>query len=454
MRYGLCAIALIGCSVAAASWSTYDQGRVLEAFQKQDAASMAFLTRQLKDASHTAVDWRDCFAVLFENEPPSEGILRFLATQAQTAGDDAQPVWRATAAYVAAGLQAAFMQETPHIPSMDMLLAWLEQQRSGFASADTALREGLATLTKAPLPLTRWLSAPPNQEPMLPEARAAMQTCLTLARFIPAEKLNGWLQMPNEVYRFFSETYVFAFDNGALTSTHWASLRSLFQALPAGLHDVRLVLFPESVGAENDELGLRHPGAVLHLPIEPMSLMSDPEAFFPSVGPQSAPSFTLHAVEALLYEVQQTQFTKRPQLAAQRNAILQAAGENPGCYARPFVPPSHYLQQPDSLLPLTGVLWALNTPKAFEVGAQRFSTQGGAVLDTLLLLADMLSDGDVTTPVLSIANNGLVRVQRASLVRDTAAENQGAPLRGITLAGHTWRVERNSFGEVVNYSSD
>ncbi len=286
-----------------------------------------------------------------------------------------------------------------------------------------------------------------------PDARAvqlAMQACATLAPLAEPDRLVQLLTMPETTATFYGRSGLLLFDNGALSQAHLASLASLYEAVPQGLHGVQVLLVPASIGLSAANAGLATDGVVLDVTAMPMSVTSDPALFVPRVGYRSAPEFTLEAATQLMRVVQEVQFTRRPGLVEWRNAILARAGNREERYIRRDVPPAVFQGNPGELLPLTAYLWFVDSERAFFQAMQLLKLKEKEALDTVLLLADVLSGGTMQTLAFQTSETGIVRAAPTP-VRRTAWGPGLAIVTGMAMSGELWNFELNDAGGVVRY---
>jgi hypothetical protein len=277
-----------------------------------------------------------------------------------------------------------------------------------------------------------------------------MQCCLTLQMFIDPSHLADALTLTRPVAAFHREHGIFVFEGGLLSEAHWASLSSLFAAVPPVLHQVVAVVVPEGAGLDAAAAQLEAPGLVLDVFAAPMELASNPMEFIPRVGYRDAPEFTLGAAVQLVRAIQHVQFGLRPELRDWRDAIAVRAGARPSRYLRRTVPPEVYLADPDALLPVTAYLWFLDSGRAFFQAMELMKVKESEALDALLLLADLLSAGGGETLLFETSPDGAVR-STATPVQRTPFAPGVAIVSGFALGGEFWRFEMNDNGGVMRY---
>lgn len=210
---------------------------------------------------------------------------------------------------------------------------------------------------------------------------------------------------------------VLVFDNAAYSAQHYASLASLLHAIPKRLHAIRAIIVPEATGIPAGA-GFITSGQVIYLPYVAMNVYTSPQEFIENKGP-IAPQFTAVAAQEIVRAVQAVQFWKRPALAARRDIILANAQHVGARYLRHYrmVPPATYANNPDELLPALAYIYAIDSRTVFQMAMALFQLHEEEAVDQYLLLADMLSDGGASAPLLATSLAGAVTYATASIGR-------------------------------------
>ena len=210
---------------------------------------------------------------------------------------------------------------------------------------------------------------------------------------------------------------VLVFDNNAYTAQHYASLASLLHAIPKSLHAIRAIIVPESTGIPAGS-GFITSGQVIYLPYVAMNVYTSPLEFIENNGP-IAPQFTAVAAQEIVRAVQAVQFWKRPALAARRDIILANAQHIRARYLRHhrMVPPATYANNPDELLPALAYIYVIDSRTVFQMAIALFQLTEEEAVDQYLLLADLLSDGGNSAPLLATSLDGAVSYATASIGR-------------------------------------
>ena len=168
---------------------------------------------------------------------------------------------------------------------------------------------------------------------------------------------------------------------------------------------------------------MAHPGEVAVVPPIPMDRLSDPAEFTWGDGDEPvAPLFTLTAAQEVLRAVQAVQFARRPDLEARRDALLTYAGSDQGLYLRRFIPAELYLERPEAFLPAVGFLWFLNSERTFQMALDEQRHAMMEILDSLLVVADLLSGGRDTTCIFATDPEGRVARRETPIARTRVTE--------------------------------
>lgn len=473
----LAALVMIGAAVPAAA--LIDDARAAALAANLDALSagqnvpLATDTAQmLVDPSATDADWASYFAVYFQNRlftPQLLEFFRFAVTQLPGAAP--RPAFvAATAAGAAAAPMLAGIAETGRPADFSSLLYSLNTLQAMLPAAPVEARGPLfALMTRGiegrTLDLTAVLQ--PGPEGSAPTAMLGMQICLTLAAYAgPGSQraaVTTMLRLPDRVRTFWQSTGVFLFDNGALSDAQAASLDSLLRSFPENLHEIVALLAAEAYGLDPSLPQLIVSGQIVPVPLIAMDAATNP-AEFVVLGPSPvSPDFTATAGANVFRAVQAVQFARRPHLALRRDAILARSGARDVSYLRRGVPPEMFLENPAEFLPMTAYLWIINSDTAWRMALDFFRLEQPAPAESLLLIADVLSNG--TDASLAFATNpeGIVssaptQIGRA-LIEDIAAEEPASPTgvaflpnpqaNAIRMLGEVWEFSLGPTGQLT-----
>lgn len=415
-------------------------------------------------------NWPKVYKKLFEQAQFTPALAGFWRQLLGQGGAEQELFARASGMCAAEALAAAWRAPESRVAALFEALGWLDFLAQGLSPPGLdgvagALERAL-TGTRPPNLIPFLGGAPPvpprprgvqpegeaEAPPVPPEElmRAAWQTCLTLRLYADPMAVTAWIQLPQPLAQFWTNTDVLVFDNGMLTGPHLASLESLLLSVPPELHPLAAVVVPEGVGAESGALGLRTPGVLLDIPFIPMEAMSDPSEFVPRVGQAAAPEFTLAAALELMRLIQSVQFSNRPELVHRRNTILNTARFERTRYLRRFLPPATYQANPDALVPLTSYLYFLDSERAFFMAMELLGYRENEALDAVMLVADVLSGGGNTTPLFHIDPAGIVSSAPARIQR-TLMEPGLPYASALAVDGYLWVFEFNARGGIMRY---
>lgn len=299
-----------------------------------------------------------------------------------------------------------------------------------------------------------------------------IQFALTLAEYMPrnpkgVKQVADMLGQPELLQQFWIGNSIFLFDEGGLSRAHVESLESLMRAIPRNAHSIGAFIFPDSTGVRPGARGFATSVQLIYLPIVPMGNLTDPGEFLKHVGQPSAPAFTIGAAEQVMYAVQELQFAVNPSLRQRRDSILYHAKMNYEAYMRRdyIVPIETYLDNPDTLLPSVAVLWFIDSVRTFAIAKDLFQLSMNPAMDSVLLLADMLSIGGGSAPVFRTdvagrVDNGTCQIGRTHVTRlrvpRTDRFNAGGPWQDVDLdlpsaikiGQYTYNFELNDYGGV------
>lgn len=418
-----------------------------------DEAAASRILEELARPGATVSDWRDAFRAYFAQNRFGEAEVFFWSNLISASGLQQTAVAQLSGVFAAAGAAAALHAAPPDFDALAGALRWLDSIADRLAPEHkNTVTEGVrGAMSDAPPDLTGMLRVFPGSDPAI--ARLGMQTALTLARFAGSADLKAWLQLPLTTQVFFENAHVLLFDNGALDPAQLESLASLFRAVSPALHGVTALVVPEGMGIDASQAGLMSPGVILNIASIPMDIASNPAEFIPRLGVVSAPEFTLAAATQLLRAVQFTQGRQRPELFQRRNFILNNAAAFQERYLRRSIEPGIYFANPDELIPLTGYLWFLDSERAFYMALDLLQLGQHPPMDTLLLLADMLSGGHSETLIFQIGPDGTVNSKAVPLRRRPMGPGLYL-VSGLNLAGVRWGFDFNEAGILYRFYQD
>ncbi len=415
--------------------------------EQADTESANTILAEISDESLSDDEWHDFYTSFFATRPLTPGHVAFWDFALRNGGD-ATPIRAIASCRCALEAIAASAQKTPpDFNSLGLALQWLDSVTPGMPPEQlSTVGEALREAFDPPLDLLRLLAVSPGTAQ--PGLGLVIQAALSLGPLLPPPEFVKFVNLPPPGPFFYAQHGVFLFDGGLLNEAHIQSLGTLLAAVPYQLHSVAAVLVPAGLGANAAQLGLVSARPILEISPIPMEVTSNPSEFIPRVGQTVAPEFTLAAATELLRIIQRLQFAARPDLVLRRNALLDRAGTHAERYLRRAIAPQVYLENPDELLPLTGYLWMLDSPRAFFMAMQLLELREGEAADALLLMADMLSGGGASTLTFRTDALGRVSSQETPLRRVLAAPDL-AYVTGIGVEGTLWSFVLNAHGGAV-----
>lgn len=274
------------------------------------------------------------------------------------------------------------------------------------------------------------------------------------------------LRMDEARRSFWERNGILLFDAGALTELQVTILDSVFQALPAGLHNIVVAAVAAPTGLDPAAPGVQAPGRIVFFEAIPMNQRTSPGEFYNLQNGPTAPAFTTDAVLRVMYAIQEQQFAQRPGLEQKRDLILRRAGRTRDAYLRSTTNPGVYLNQPQNLLPYTSVLWTVDSERAFGLALDLLSVGLEEPMNQYLLLLDMLSGGSGQTVLAATGANGVLSSRNTPIERVRLAELRppgplGAALpdlplsmefiRRLQIGGRLWTFTLDGQGSVTGW---
>jgi hypothetical protein len=422
-------------------------------------------------------DWLELFRVFFDANAFTGAHAQFWTyALEQTSGAEQVRVGLVSGYWACEAVRAGLKrvnQGAATDASMMLGLQWLRELGPAYApdarSAIFDLLEGI---------LTPWQGAGPRPAlaVRMVDAESAglwAEVATTVRRYAPRgaegrSRVAAMLGLQGGSRQFWDSHGVFLFDNGALDEWQRAGLDKAMGAIPADLHALDAFFVPEGLNIDPRQVGWSGDLQLALIPLIPMRRLSDPTEFTPYRAQPVAPEFSLVAAQEIMRAVQAFQFARRPWLQAQRDTILSLAGDTRESYIRRFVPPSVYLNQPDQLLPAVAYLWFIDSERTFWQALDLFDLNERYAMDTVLLLADILSGGGGSTWIYATDERGQIARQQVPIARtqlgllqypDAAWERAAARwpvvdlqyVTGIGILGYAWNFDLNEYGGTIRW---
>jgi hypothetical protein len=446
-------IAVLLCA-GTACWAALDDARVsaLDAAfgvltQREDIEQAAVVDGLLADAAVLDGDWQEYFRAYGDKGTFTAALARYWEHAVSvTAPDRTAYLSAVCAGGVAGSYLAGDLASGVGMDSASSAVTWLQYVGAHLSAQSRGRIIELlgARIGSNPVNLAPLFAGNPRQTWL------AMQLCLTLGHYCPAEGtgLTKLLLLPEATALFYDRYRVLLFDNGTLNPLQVESLGSLLASIPPELHEIEVLAVPGAVGMGPDQPPLVMAGQAVYIDPIPMDEYSDPSEFASPANQVAAPEFTLTAAVNVFRAIQDVQFRRRPALIVRRDQILARAQATPSRYLRRFVPPALYMDNPNELLPSVAYLWFIDSACAFRQAMELFEFRQHEPMDALLLMADVLSGGGNSTVVVETNPMGIVSSDETPAGRTILDTDY---LTGIGMLGSTWLFELTESGSAHRY---
>jgi hypothetical protein len=446
----------------------------LDTARGQDAAQFLFVS--LGDGSISGTDWQAFLKRHFENRPFTRGLGAFWELAAEQLPEQRGRLAEFSATSAAASLGGALAAlrsgANPDAAGSGALaLQWLQLVGPDLGARKRATVVATIERVLGSQGYGRSPLAGGSQVQDLDTAQLGIQLGLTLHDYLGGSagsrsRVTRVLGAQGWGKRFYESAGIFVFDNGVLSEQHLASLANVFEVVGPRLHAIVAVIVPEATGINPATHLLSTTGQLVFAPAIPMTQVTDPTEFTHRVGQPVAPAFTIGLAQEIVRAIQAVQFNQRPEMMVRRNAILYKAGTRQEQYVRRSVPAVAYQQDPDLLLPAVSFLWFIDSGRTFQSVVDLAMVGQRAPVDSVLLLADLLSDGSNSTFLYRTSPDGQVfrtttRIDRTHLNRlKVGGAGPDSPLgfvsadlnyvTGIIINGKAWSVELDVQGSAAS----
>lgn len=445
--------AVINDATAAALTANLDALSVGRNVSLANDTAQMFLNPQATDA-----DWANFFTTFFEDRLFTPQLYDFfLHAVSQLAGAAPRPAYiAATAGAAAAAPMLAGIAETGRPADFGSLLYSLNTLQAVLPGLPPDSRNPIFELMTAQvggrtLDLTRVLQ--PGPEGNAPTALLGMQIVLTLTAYAGQGPQRGelatMLRLPQRMRTFWQSTGVLMFDNGALSDAQAASLDSLMRSFPPNLHNISALVAAEAYGVTSNLPGLVVSGQIVPIPPIAMDVSTNPEDFVTPGPSPVVPDFTATAGANIFRAVQAVQFSRRPYLALRRNAILARSGGRDVSYLRRALPGEFFVDNPAEFLPMTAYLWIINSEAAWQMALDQFRLAIPAPAESLLLIADILSNGTDSTVVFATNPAGVVTSATTQIGRVPVEDLPAPQVNAIRMLGEVWEFSLGPTGQLT-----
>lgn len=434
--------------------------------QDADVETADRLIDRVKSEDVKDADWQGAFEELFKTESFSQPLRQFwdyaLRQGAESPRAARISVWCA-AAQARKDLAALTGAEPPSDwAPLASALAWMEALAPTLGDAARGnvfdwIQEGLGS---AKLDGGALLAPGPARP-------AALQMCITLASYAGwtppfRSRLNALLDLPATMGAFWERHGILLFDGGVLDELQLASLGSVVDSFPGSLAPIGVLVQPTAMGLDPAAPGFSSSRAVIYLP-PPVSMaqLTNPGLFATRSGGPVAPEFAVAAATEIFRFLQSVEFSRRPSLVLRRDTLIQRAQRREVVFLRRDIPQEAYVVAPDDLLLTTAALWFVNSSAAFQAALDFARLRSYEALESLLLVADVLSGGGGTTLLFTCDPAGLLSSMETPLSRDvigpmpwdTSPDQPPPPpyeaVDGIQVLGRQWRFPLDGTGAMT-----
>jgi hypothetical protein len=379
----------------------------------------------LQTTSVTEEDWRTFFLETYDPAWFTETQAEFWRRAVASSGAQASRVARMSAYAAASAFGSGAAEEALGDDATQRLaLNWLGEVSPRLGPPQRAavldvLQEALGDRAQN---LVTWGAA----EKPGPDA---LRVALLLSRYAQGTGDGGpvltrLLKLPPGHRHLWEQTGILLFDNAALNEGQVNSLHNVAAVIPGELHRIVAVVVPGAVDIDPRSPEVDAGGQLVFVENVPLTRPTDPDAFIPRIGQPVASLFTINAVEAFIGAAQEVQFAARPGLQVQRDLILARAGDLHERYLRRDVQPAFYLGNPDRLLPAVAHMWFIDSGRAFRQARELFQFEQQQAMESVLLLADLLSGGATQSYLYQTDPSGRVNRRGTPIARSRVAEVQ------------------------------
>jgi len=445
------------------SWST-------NSFLK--ASDLARMARELGDPTPDAKAWAAFGGTLRASGLAATEEPWLALTQALLVTSGKAPTVARSLGAIAAGvLRNALESQPPDWPAWDMTLSWL-LHLSGESVTDDMGRGMRAVLERNPLdPEKVWRSTlPPEPAPgvMLPpdglappspiesgapfppampldrqslpassgplpmSSRPGIQAAVTLLAYGSPDTVTEWLVISPSEKNMLKAAGCWVFDNGLLRAAQLDLFLDALRAWQPGGLGVRALF----VGAQPDasiqfpfarQGSTVEPGTALVIPWMSPEAWREPRELVPGMQLPRCPEQTAALAWECARVLQAREFPRRPYLRLRRDALLALSGRaDNGLMA--FMAILGWTGNPDDLFPALAVAWTGGCDTLFPAAVILREQGKDGPMALLLQMADLLSRGGDTFPLMVTKANGTLSRQEAVLRRGMLVPERPYPV--------------------------
>ncbi|HPU98635.1 MAG TPA: hypothetical protein PLO53_11880, partial [Candidatus Hydrogenedentes bacterium] len=422
------------------------------------------ISRMLGSSSYSPDSWASLgYALREQGMAIQEGVWLAL-TQAVTVASGRDPVAARAVGAIAAGvLRNSLDSQPPDWSSWNATIAWLLHLSGDTAVSDIGRGIG-SVLSRGPLdPERAWLNtvmptaadtqSPSPAAPSLPASQAdtrtippvqpapygltgpaggnarqkavltasTMQAGIVFWAYAPAENVAEWLILSPSEKRMLKAAGSWVFDGGRLQQEQWDTVLDILRAWRPGKFGICAVFLGQApdpsirypVYAAG---GMNEPAAALMIPWLPPDATRPPRELWPGIVLPPQPEQVAACVRECARTIQFREFQRRPHIRFRRDALLTLS-RNVDNGLFPFLGSLGWSGDPDDLFPALAVAWTGGCDSLFTAAAAYQQQGRDGPMAILLQMADLLSMGGDTAPLMVYGLNQSLLRQDAALKR-------------------------------------
>jgi len=263
-------------------------------------------------------------------------------------------------------------------------------------------------------------------------SRPGMQTAVALLPYGSPETVADWLVLSPAEKNMLKASACWVFDGGRLQTSQLDQFLRALRAWQLGKMGI-LALF---VGGTPDQPirlpyvqvnGTVEPGMTLVIPWMPPDAWREPRELVPGLVLPPCPEQTAVLVWECVRTLQAREFQRRPHLRYRRDALLTFSGRTDNELV-PFLTTLGWSGHPDDLFPTLAIAWSGGCDTLFPAAAMLQQQGKEGPMAVLLQMADLLSMGKDTTPLMVSRSDGNFSRQETTLRRDMHAPDRPYPV--------------------------
>ena len=226
-------------------------------------------------------------------------------------------------------------------------------------------------------------------------------------------------------------------DNSSLDATQLEFLYQYLSSLPAGLQNLSTISVADFLGSTNPPINLSDASGCIN--ICGWSVGSATENSFPDdIAPVTTDVFCIIAAHEVNHAVDNFTSGTSPVIAARRQALVQAAGDDSLNYLRSMCPRGFFTQNPQEFFASMANEWFTDSRQTMRLGLSRFDRGRPQPLNQAIFFADVYSQGRDSTSFYRIDSAGHLSRSSIFLTRDTRGHITSMLFDGVV---HTFSLD-------------